>query len=266
MTRAALVLGATMVLAMAACGTSAADRLATVADGVDRIDRGVLDMRLSIASISAPETPIGFELEGPFDVSGDDVEADLTYRQIAGSADEEVRFIAADGRAFVEMDGSSYEIPVQEQPAQAAAPTMLRDLSFDRWAASPTAVEGDDGTIMITSPLDEVAALEGLSALLDSLGMREAAGFTAFDELDDEALRRAVRSGSMAVRVGPNDVLRTLEVSLRFGVDPSSPLGEALQDVAGADLRFVVDIAEPDGSIAVAVPTDAQPISELPAA
>jgi hypothetical protein len=249
---------------MTACGASAADRLAAVSENVDRIQSGVLEMRLSIASVAEPETPIGFEMRGPFDLAGDGLEADLTYRQVAGSVDEEVRFIVAEGRAFVQTDGAFFEIPVEEQAPQAETPTMLQDLALEDWAADPTVVEGGDGRSTITSPLHEVAALEGLLRMLDQVGMAEASGVAALRELDDEVLERSVDSGSMIVRAGPDDLLRALVVRIRFGLDPSSPLDKALEGVAGAELLFEVEITRTGRSIVVGVPEDAQPISELP--
>jgi hypothetical protein len=253
-----------LFLTVGSCGGDAADHLSAVAENIGRIESGILDMRLSVSAVSAPEAPIGFGIHGPFELEGAGLEADLTYRQIAGSEEAEVRFVAVDGRAFVESDGTFFELPVEDDPSTAEAPTALQDLGFEGWAADPTVVGGDPGDhLTIASPLDEVSALAGIGRLLDDLEMKEASGLAVLEGLDDEALQRSVSSGSMTVRIGPDDLLRELVVRMRFGVDPSSPLAEVLEGVTGAELLFTVEIAEPNRPVSVEIPQGARPISEL---
>ena len=256
-----------LLISMSACGGSAQDRLDAVAENVDSIKSGVLDMRLSLTATSAPGEPIGFAISGPFGLGADGLEADLTYQQIAGSAEAELRFIAVDGRAYVETEGSFYELPVEDDPPPAMAPTMLEDLGFSDWAVDPTVQDGDsDDEVTIVSRLDEVQAMEGLSLLLDDLEMKEASGLAMLDGLDRETVERSIEGGSMTVRIGADDLLRGLVVRMRFGVDPSSPLAEALEGVAGAELLFSVKIAEPNRPVRVTPHEGALPLSELPAA
>jgi hypothetical protein len=256
-----------LLLAMSACGGSAQDRLEAAAENVDRIESGVLDMRLSLTAASAPDTPIGFSLTGPFGLGAEGLEADLTYRQIAGSAEAQLRFVAVEGRAFVETAGTFYEIPVDDGPTPATAPTMLQDLGFADWAIDPTVHEGvDQNQLTIVSGLDEGPAIAGIGDLLGDLDMKEASGLSLLDGLDDETVRRSIEGGSMTVRIGPDDLLRDLVVRMRFGLDPSSPFAEALEGVAGAELLFTVEIGEPNQPVSVAPPQGARPISELPAA
>jgi hypothetical protein len=69
----------------------------------------------------------------------------------------------------------------------------------------------------------------------------------------------------MTVRIGEDDqLLRALTVRLRFALDPSSPLSEALKDVLGAELEFSIAIEDPNQPVRVETPADPQPISELP--
>jgi hypothetical protein len=254
-----------LLLSMNACGRAAEDHLHAVSENVDRIRSGVLDMRLAVSTVSAPDAPIGFAIQGPFDIAGDGLEADLTYRQVAATADAEVRFLAADGRAFVETEGNVYELPVAQDPSPATAPTVLEDLGFERWAADPTVQgAGTDDDLTIVSPLDEVAALDGIGRLLDDLEMKEASGLAVLDGLDDGTLERSVVGGSMTVGVGPDDLLRALVVRLRFGLDPASPLANALKGVAGVELVFSIDITQVNRPVHVDPPRDPLPISELP--
>jgi hypothetical protein len=252
-----------VLLSIGSCGQDAAAHLRAVADNVDRIESGVLDMRLSVSAVSAPEARIGFGIHGPFELDGTGLEADLTYRQVAASEEAVVRFVAVDGRAFVESDGAFFELPVEDDPSTAEAPTALQDLGFEGWAADPTVVSGDPDHLTIASPLDEVSALTGIARLLDDLEMKEASGLAVLEGLDDEALERSVSSGSMTVRIGADDLLRELVVRMRFGVDPSSPLSEVLEGVTGAELLFTVEIAEPNRPVTVEIPQGARPISEL---
>jgi hypothetical protein len=256
-----------LLLSMSACGRSAEDHLRAVSENVDRIKSGVLNMRLSISAVSAPDQPIGFAIQGPFEFAAGELKADLTYRQVAGTAEAGVHFVAVDGRAFVEADGTFYELPVARNPAAISAPTVLEDLGIERWAADPAVREGStNGELTIVSQIDEVVTLESIGRLLDELDMKEASGLAVLDGLDDDTLERSVERGSMTVRVGPEDLLRALVVRLRFGVDPSSPLADALEGVAGADLMFSVEITTPNRPVTVALPQDPHPISELPGA
>ena len=178
------------MLSIGACGGTAQDRLDAVAENVDRIESGVLDMRLSLSAASAPGEPIGFTITGPFGVGTQGLEADLTYRQVAGSEEAEMRFVAVDGRAFVETDGTFYELPVEDDPSPVDAATMLEDLGFADWAVDPTVREGGtDDQLTVVSRLDEVSAMHGIGLLLDDLEMKEASGLALLDGLDDEADR-----------------------------------------------------------------------------
>ena len=254
-----------LLASLSACGATAEDHLRAVSQNVDGIESGVLDMRLSMSADSAPDEPIGFTISGPFEVGAEGFEADLLYRQLAGSAEAEVRFVAVDGRAFVETEGTTYELPVEEGPSPGMAPTMLEDLGFEHWAVDPTVAQGGpDDPLTIVSPLDELSALEGIGLMLDDLDMKEASGLAVLDGLNDETLERSLEGGSMTVRIGPDDLLRGLVVRMRFGIDPSSPLAESLQDVAGAELLFSVEIAEHNRPVSVTPPENARPISELP--
>jgi hypothetical protein len=256
-----------LILQMSACSRTAEDHLHAASDKVDQIRSGVLHMRLSVAAVSAPHEPVGFAIQGPFDVAGQSLKAALTYRQVAGTAKAEVRFLAVDDRAFVETDGNVYELPVGQDSSLAGAPTVLDDLDFEHWAADPAVQDsGSDDQLTIVSPLDEVVTVQAIGRLLDELEMREASGLAVLDGLDDETLERSVERGSMTVRVGPDDLLRGLVVRLHFGIDPSSPLADALEGVAGADLVFSVDITAPNRPVSVALPQNSHPISELPGA
>jgi hypothetical protein len=256
-----------LILQMSACSRTAEDHLHAASDKVDQIRSGVLHMRLSVAAVSAPHEPVGFAIQGPFDVAGQSLKADLTYRQVAGTAKAEVRFLAVDDRAFVETDGNVYELPVGQDSSLAGAPTVLDDLDFEHWAADPAVQDsGSDDQLTIVSPLDEVVTVQAIGRLLDELEMKEASGLAVLDGLDDETLERSVERGSMTVRVGPDDLLRGLVVRLHFGIDPSSPLADALEGVAGADLVFSVDITAPNRPVSVALPQNPHPISELPGA
>jgi hypothetical protein len=260
------VIPASLALWTAACGASAEGRLSAASQTVGDIRSGVLDMRMSIASVSAPDASMGFAIEGPFEVHDDGLEADLRYRQLAGTTQAEVRFVAVDGRAFVESEGSYYELPIAEDAAAAKAPGVLQDLDFESWAADPRIVEsGPADQVTIVSPLDETAALDGLGSLLEQLDMKDASGLTVLRSLDDGALARSVQDGSMTVRVGTDDdLLRALVLKLRFGLDPSSPLADVLREVAGARLLFSVEITHPNQPVRVVAPREALPFSELP--
>jgi hypothetical protein len=260
--RAVVLVAVTIVLG--ACGADPRAELRTAAERVDEIRSGVLDLRLSVTSTADTGDAVGFTLQGPFEVGETGLEADLRYRQVAGSTDAEVRLVSGDGRAFVETGGTFYELPVDADAPSAGAATVLEQLGFDRWAADPTVSEGVAGVRTISSPIAAVATVRGLRGLLDELEMSEAAGLVALDGVDGRTIERTVRDGTMRVTVGPDDLLRGLVVRMRFGVAPDSPLADALADVVGAELVLELRIEAPNQPVDVDLPTEARPYSELP--
>jgi hypothetical protein len=262
--RAVVLVAVTLLLG--ACGADPRSELRTAAERVDEIRSGVLDLRLSVTSATDPADRLGFTMRGPFEVAATGLEADLRYRQVAGSTDAEVRLVSGGGRAFVESGGVFYELPVEADAPPAGATTVLEQLGFDRWAADPTVSEGAAGVRTISSPIAEVETVRGLRGLLDELEMAEAAGLVALDGVDERTIERTVRDGTMRVTVGPDDLLRGLVVRMRFGVDESSPVAEALADVVGAELVLELRIGEPNRPVDVDLPTEARPASELAAA
>lgn len=255
-----------LAVSAGACGGGAEERLSEASGTLGEIRSGILDVGLSIAAVSAPGSLVGFEIHGPFAVEADGLEADLRYRQTAGSAEAQARFVAADGRAFVESGGSFYELPLAEDASAARAPGVLQELGFEGWATDPRILDrGSSDQVTIVAALDEVAALDGIGRLLDELEMKEASGFALLEGLDPGALERSIRGGVLVVRVGKDDGLfRGLTVRLRLRIDPSSPLADVLEDVAGARLLFHVEIGNPNEPIHVIPPRDALPIGELP--
>jgi hypothetical protein len=253
--------GATAItlILLVGCGGAPRDRLRAAADTVGDIRSGMLDMRLSLAAAVDPGAPIGFEIEGPFAATEDGLETDLRYRQLAGRRDAEVRFVAADGRAFVESDGEVTEISLSEDASTASPPSVLDQLSFEEWAADPRVVEdGADGEVTIESSLNEDAAVRGILQALDGLGFTQDSGLRLLVNVDPEVVQRSVRSGTMVVRVGAEDeLLRELTVRLRLGIDEASPLAGALEDVAGAGLLFSVKIEDPNAPVHVELPAGA---------
>lgn len=259
------ILSFILIVAMGACGSGARDHLTTAAESADEIKSGVLNMSLSISGVSDDDAGVGFGLQGPFDLGGEHLEADFSYQQMAGSAEAELRFVTVGGRAFVQSEGSFFELPVGEDATSSQSPSVLQELDFESWAADPVLIDGASDEITIVSPLEEFAALRGIRRLVDDLEMAEASGLGLLDGLHADALRRSVDAGTLTVRIGKDDqLLRALTVRLRFALDPSSPLSEALKDVLGAELEFSIAIEDPNQPVRVETPADPQPISELP--
>ncbi len=128
-----------LAVSAGACGGGAEERLSEASGTLGEIRSGILDVGLSIAAVSAPGSLVGFEIHGPFAVEADGLEADLRYRQTAGSAEAQARFVAADGRAFVESGGSFYELPLAEDAMSSRSPRTRRrhgrPASFRSWAS-----------------------------------------------------------------------------------------------------------------------------------
>jgi hypothetical protein len=248
---------------LAACGRPPDVILTAVSAGVDRIHSGVLELQLSLTLDAAPRQTVGFRIHGPFEVRGGRVDADLAYRRFAGTAVAEVRFVTAEGRSFVETDGTVYELP-QGNGAKAKAPTVLQDLGFEEWAVEPRVLGVGGGHVTIVSALEEMRAVQGIHRLLRDLEMEAASGLAVLGRVEGEALRRALDGGMLAALVGPDGLLRALVVGLRFEHVPS-PAGGPLREIGGADLVLSVEIAEPNEAVVVRVPAGARPLAEQPA-
>jgi hypothetical protein len=264
------------ILLTACARPSAQEVMSDTAANLGRIDSGVLTMRMLTEATGELAGEMGFELEGPFALPIGDESlpvAEFRYTQIAGSESAEATFLSTGERAFVEIEGQAYELPVDalaEEPAAApaAAAAGLGTLRLNEWIRNPELSDGGEvggvDTWKVIADLNAGAAIPDLMELSGSLG--SASFLAAFEGAGSEQLEQAVESSTIEIYSGKDDrLLRRLVLDIRLGLSHlEAELGEAVTGLANMHLRFEVEVSDIGRQVSVEAPVDALPISELP--
>lgn len=208
----------------------------------------------------------GFRLEGPFRVGereGSLPVADLRFTRITGAGRATTRFISTGSEAFIEADGSPRRRLTDAEATGLRVqgddgPVGLEGLSLRKWFGEATIDPGPqvDGvaTTRVSGPVDAVAVINDLLELAGGLG-RESDEEPA--QLRDEAADR-VRAAAGGTRgeivTGADDrFLRHLDAVIDLDVrDPR--VSQALGELAGARLTFVLEVRQVNQSVEVRAP------------
>lgn len=264
-----------LVAALGGCGgesgTSNPGRaLAETAANLGKIRSGTLHFELMVDP-HEEGAAFGFELAGPFRLPrpGELPVAKIDYTQTAGDQRETVTLISTGERAFVTVDGTTYELPAsaaeQLRAGESGGGSGLEELRIDDWIRDPKSSDGGDvggtDTDKIEAGLDVVAAANDLIELARGFGGPD---LGTIDGAEAEQLRDAVRDATLAVWTGDEDrLLRRLRIEADF--DPQLPEGlEELARAAGSKVTFELAIDDPNAPVEVHAPKDARPASELP--
>lgn len=266
-------LGAVAAAALvAACGgdPSAEDVLRDTADKVSEIRSADVDLELTLAPREgADEGRLGFRLDGPVDLreSGDLPAAKLRYTQIAGPEEGGATFVSTGDAAYVEVDGTAYELPDDQAAGLRAGAEGVAEgveLPVGRWFEDPELSEGerigDQATDVVRSDLDAVAALRDVFAAVERTGavVPDLTGAGA------DELREAVDEATVELVTGREDrLLRRLEVRIGFEVDVPPALEGELGDLAGGTFAFELALDDVNEPVEVEAPADPQPASAL---
>lgn len=277
--RALAIAGCTLLLAGCdAFGISTAgpeEVLDETADNMAELTSGELGLSLT-ASGGNPESPtdeVGFTLSGPFalpEAEGLPL-ADLVYTRIQGTQRFETRFISTGEAAFVETNGTTYELPPEQLvglqgSADTEAANLLADVRISDWVVDPelqedAPVQGDDEVDRVSGDLDVVAVVNDLLEIAGSFGT---AAPTPLDGEDAEQLRNAVQAASIEVLTGSQDrILRRVTIDVDFGLDPAVPALSGIADLIGATILLELTIENPNEEVEVVPPADAIPLEEL---
>jgi hypothetical protein len=262
------------VLAATACGGggggggSATDVLAETARNMGEIRSGDLSLRLVVSSEDAE---VGFELEGPFALAeeGKLPVAEVEYTKIAGDETATATFLSTGDRAYVDVEGQTYELPDEQAESLRGVggggdgDGGLGELRIDDWLVNPELGEGDevggDSTDRITAEVDPVAVANDLLALVGDLGGGAAVG--RLEGGSAQQLERAVESATIEVLTGEDDrILRRLTLQAELSADVPAELREQLSELPGASFELVLELASPNEPVEVEEPTDAQPL------
>ena len=266
-----------LAFALSGCSDKPEDVLAGATANLDQIDSGVLDVRL-VATGTGENAgqEFGFELSGPFQLpaEGELPVTELTYTQIAGAENATNVFVATGENAFIEIDGTFYEMPPERVESLRGGPededpaSQLEGLGVEEWVVEPELSEGEDvggdATQRITGELDVVEAFNDLFDTARNLGATSIANVPPLEGDNAEQLRNAVESASIEVLVGEDDgLLRRLEVEIDFEVKAASEVREALGALGGASFSLFFEISDPNQEVVVEEPPDALPFEEL---
>lgn len=176
---ACVAAAATLALSGCAQDSPAQSALESTEENLPDIRSGVLSMQLLAAPAGAAEgRGVGFELRGPFAVAeetGSLPAADLQYTRVTGAERRSTRFISTGKKAFVEVDGRTYELAEEQvedlraQGGEASGKGGLEGLHLDEWIENPRLrggpALGGIRTDTVTGRLDPVPALDDLLEL-----------------------------------------------------------------------------------------------------
>jgi hypothetical protein len=268
---------AAFALLLGACtGSPAVDALSETASNLDEIKSGDLTMRLIAGSRGLSQTTVGFELQGRFALPRPRAlpVADMTYTRIQGDEEAEARFISTGARAFVELDGTLYELG-REQTASLVAPAggdsanPLAELGIDDWVVNPSVadVRAEPGQSVerISGRLDVANAVNDLLDLARQLGADELAAVPRIAGRAETQLERAVRSSTFELLTGESDrYLRRLAMDVDFAATAPPSLRPALQTLADVNVRFELALSNHNRPVTVTEPEGAIPYSQAP--
>lgn len=242
--RRAVVLA--LALVAGACGgdaTPAERALSEAVDALEDVRAGSLRLKVAAATTAQADREVGFELEGPFELSDEKgalPEVRFAITDLMGARSQSSTF-ASDGRhATVTQQGRTAEVDdaeVEHLRGRADAADGLTRLHVDEWARSPR-LEGSK----VVSEVDVVNALNDVLSVAADVGADPRA-VDGIEGDDAERLRRSVRSSRLEVLVDEDtDVVRQVRMLVTFGVRGRDDLGRVLGRLAGARLAVEMDL------------------------
>ena len=203
--------------------------------------------------------PVGFSVEGPFDMEAGSIYPvfDIMYRRMIGGEQQEMHTRSDGSRLVVVSDGETVDVPAElAEPLRkrdAPGAGLLKGVVLAGWVVNPAASKGPtvDGvsTTQVTGTADAADVLSDLSALVGQIGatadLQPLAGKSA------ERVRSLLRSSSVTVLVGDDDVPRSVHVEMSFGSEVSPELATALGPFAAANLLIDLSITGPNTPVPV---------------
>jgi hypothetical protein len=255
-------------LFLGACNSPAGNVLEDAADSLNEIKSGVMDIQLMATSeTDAGPAEVGFELSGPFSLPdpGELPLADIEYTKF-GDEESTNRFISTSETAYVETNGTVYELPPEMISGLIGTDEEenLFDLvELDNWVDEAELDEdssfGDVATNRVTADLDVVAALNDIFEVARAVGADEA-NFPPIEGSSAEHLRNAVRFSSLGLHVAEEDgLLRHVAIDIELAPREDPELGDILGGIGTTDLHFEFTIGDPNEPVEIQAPTDSVP-------
>ncbi len=262
MRRIVPLIAVAMLATFVACGDDGpGGTVAEAAEKLGEIDSA--DMSLSITLSSEDSGPVGFEVTGLYQAAaeGELPIADVTIERLMGEASSTSRFISTGSVAFLEVDGTSYELGDEQVASLLGGPEAESSNLFEGIDVSDWVIDGEtsesDGARTVTGDLDVVAAFEDLFALGRSFGV----GLPELTDDTKEHLDAAAESGSIEMVIGEDGFLRDLRVDMGLAAEIPEEMNGLL--VPSADIQLLLTLDQVNEPVSVDAPSDARPIEEL---
>jgi hypothetical protein len=225
-------------------------------------------MTLRLSAMTRAGADTGFQISGPFSLPEDDSlpTADLTIEQLGVQAGQAVRFISTGDAAFVEVEGTAYELPGAQAESlrgdpQAAEEGPFDQLELDTWVSDPETSES--GTVDGVKTETLAGRLDVVTAANDLFDMARFFGTTTVPEIEGEEaerLRSAVESASLEVVTGRDDgLLRRLHIDVDLAAGAPDRLEPALSELLGVRFQLLLEIADPNEPVEVEPPRESLP-------
>lgn len=264
-----------IAFAAAGCGPGgAAGVLDDTASKMGDITSGELHLRLvASAGAEGEQRPVGFQVDGPFSLPDEEGKlplARLRLTRLRGGEVTPTIFLSTGERAFLEVDGSAYELtPEQVSSLRGGEPGKggLKGLDVGDWAEEPEVTDAGlvDGVAAerVTAGLDVPEAMNDLIEVATRIGVGTETGLRRLDGDAAEQLKRAVREARLEVVTGKEDrLLRRLRINVTLAA-PGRRLAEALGPLAGTRLTLEVDIIKPNQPVKIDPPERVRSLEEL---
>lgn len=259
-------------LAGAACGSSGGGPLGETAANVNKVNSGMLDLRLTAATGDQPTgEEAGFRLEGPFaqGAKGHLPVTDMTYTQLLGRDERAVKIVSVDDQAYVVRAGRSYVLgPAETQQLKISGGSDKLDLNLRSWFDKPEVVDAGqrDGVAVqrITGRVKVAPALDDLLRLSRRFGAADQATPPVKGDLGRQ-LEKSTESSSAEVITGTKDrFLRHLVVDIKLRSQAPEQIRAAFGNLGVVRFHFELSLSQPNGPVHVVPPDHPLPASELP--
>jgi hypothetical protein len=241
------------VLVLAACGGGEETTLDRAEDAMAELDAGTMALELSATTPDVAE-PVGFRVEGSFSFTSDGELPllDFDYTELL-AGDENVASILSDGEtAWVELDGNVTELSdEQAQSLRLGDDEGFADLGIASWVDEPTERQRGNDTV-VSGPVDAADLLGDIVRIASQVAAAGEIG--PLDEDAADRLAELVRSSTIEVVVGEDDLPRTVAATLDFGGEVPPELEEVLGPYAAAELRLDVELAPLEGELTIEAP------------
>lgn len=233
--------------ALAACGGGGdGTTLEQAEEAMADLDAGNLVLELTAATPGVE--PVGFRMEGPYSVGGEGELPvfDVTYTQLLGETTIETQVVSTGSEAFVVVDGEATAIEGDAaESLRMGEGEGFTGLGIAGWVLDTDEDRRGDDTV-VTGRVDVADLFGDLSRIIS-----QASGGGDVEVAEGEAadrLRGLVRESRAEVVVGPDDVPKSIDLTVDFGGDVPEELVEALGPYAAATFELRVELAaiEPD--------------------